>query len=159
MRRTLQIGVAIVAFIATTAPIAHVLEMPSKLVLNGPLWLSVQQHLYRGWGPVFGPVEIFALALSAAMFLMAKGDRAQRRAYLVATLCYAGMIGVFFLYNNPVNQALNGWTAATLPGNWPDYRLEWEVGHATSALLSLIAFAAGLRAFFQERVAAGQLGS
>ena len=52
----------ILAFIATTAPLAHVLELPSKLTLDGPLWLAVQQHLYRGWGAVFGSVEIAALA-------------------------------------------------------------------------------------------------
>ena len=40
----------IIAFIATTAPIAHTLEMISKLTLDGPLWLGIQQHLYRGWG-------------------------------------------------------------------------------------------------------------
>jgi len=44
----------IIAFIATTAPIAHALEMISKLTLDGPLWLGVQQHLYRGWGEILG---------------------------------------------------------------------------------------------------------
>jgi len=44
----------IIAFIATTAPIAHALEMISKLTLDGPLWLGVQQHLYRGWGRYLG---------------------------------------------------------------------------------------------------------
>jgi hypothetical protein len=43
----------IIAFIATTAPIAHTLEMISKLTLDGPLWLGIQQHLYRGWGEIF----------------------------------------------------------------------------------------------------------
>jgi hypothetical protein len=27
---------------------AHVLELPNKLALSGPLWLEVQQNLYRG---------------------------------------------------------------------------------------------------------------
>ena len=44
----------IIAFIATTAPIAHVLEMISKLTLDGALWLGVQQHLYRDWGRYLG---------------------------------------------------------------------------------------------------------
>ena len=42
------------AFIATIAPLAHVLELPSKLMLDGPLWLAIQQHLYRGWGTPIG---------------------------------------------------------------------------------------------------------
>jgi hypothetical protein len=42
------------AILAVVAPLAHVLELPNKLALDGPLWLAVQQHLYRGWGPFFG---------------------------------------------------------------------------------------------------------
>ena len=57
------------AFIATIAPLAHVLELPSKLMLDGPLWLAIQQHLYRGWGTVFGPVEIAALVLSGVLLI------------------------------------------------------------------------------------------
>jgi len=48
----LRTATLIIAFIATTAPIAHVLEMISKLTLDRPLWLGVQQHLYRGWGGI-----------------------------------------------------------------------------------------------------------
>ena len=40
----------IITFIKTTAPIAHTLEMISKLTLDGPLWLGIQQHLYRVGG-------------------------------------------------------------------------------------------------------------
>jgi len=48
--RPLRTANLIIAFIVTTGPIAHVLEMISKLTLDGPLWLEIQQHLYRGWG-------------------------------------------------------------------------------------------------------------
>jgi len=57
------------AFIATIAPLAHVLELPSKLMLDGPLWLAIQQHLYRGWGTLFGPVEIAALVSSGVLLI------------------------------------------------------------------------------------------
>jgi hypothetical protein len=57
------------AFIASMAPLAHVLELPSKLMLDGPLWLAIQQHLYRGWGTLFGPVEIAALFLSGVLLI------------------------------------------------------------------------------------------
>jgi hypothetical protein len=100
-------------FIATTAPLAHVLELPSKLTLDGPLWLAIQQHLYRGWGAVFGPVEFAALA-STAVLLAVTWRTGARRPYGFAVVCYAAMIAVFFVLNAPVNEALNGWTAATL---------------------------------------------
>ena len=64
------------------------------------------------------------------------------RLTLFAAAAYAAMIAVFFIFNNPVNQALNGWTAATLPTHWPAYRLRREIGHAIAALLSVLAWAA-----------------
>ena len=72
----LKTAILIIAFIATTAPIDHVLEMISKLMLDGPLWLGVQQHLYRGWGEIFGPVEIVAF-LSTLALLYSNGEIVQ----------------------------------------------------------------------------------
>jgi hypothetical protein len=43
-----------ISLLATAVPlgatVAHVMELPNKLSLDGPLWLAVQQNLYRGWG-------------------------------------------------------------------------------------------------------------
>ena len=135
----------IIAFIATTAPIAHTLEMISKLTLDGPLWLGIQQHLYRGWGEIFGPVEIIALLSTLILLVLTWRDRSSRRAYLIAMLCYAALLADFFIFNWPVNEALRGWTPVTLPSNWSDYRLRWEIGHALAALLSVIAFVTLIR--------------
>ena len=134
----------LLAFIATTAPLAHVLELPSKLTLDGPLWLAIQQHLYRGWGAAFGPVEIAVLVLTGVL-LADSWRTGTRRPYIIAVVCYAAMIAVFFIFNAPVNEALNGWTATTLPTDWDAYRLRWEVGHAIAAALSVIAFVTLLR--------------
>ena len=58
----------VVAVLALLAPAAHVLEMVNKLALDGPIWLAVQQQLYRGWGPLIGaPTEIAGLMLNAAL--------------------------------------------------------------------------------------------
>jgi hypothetical protein len=130
----------IIAFIATIAPIAHALETISKLRLDGPLWLGIQQHLYRGWGEIFGPVEIAALLSTLALLVVTWRDRSARRAYMIAAVCYAVMLADFFIFNRPVNEALRGWTPATLPSNWSEYRLRWEIGHTLTALFSVIAF-------------------
>jgi hypothetical protein len=56
------------AVAACFAPVAHLLEMPNKLRLDGALWLAIQQHLYAGWGPLVGaPTELFALLALAAV--------------------------------------------------------------------------------------------
>lgn len=141
----------ILAFLATLAPMAHVLELPNKLALDGPAWLFVQQHLYRGWGPIVGaPTEIGALATSLLLLLPRFCGTAARGPTLFAAACYVAMLAAFFIFNAPVNAAVAVWTAATLPSDWPSYRLWWESGHALSALLSLAAFAAVLRACIVE---------
>jgi len=143
--RALRTANLIIAFIATTAPIAHVLEMPSKLTLNGPLWLEIQLHLYRRWGELFGPVEIAALLSALALLSASWRDRAARRTYSIAAQCYAAMLAVFFVFNQPVNTVIAEWTPAALPADWSDYRLCWEIGHALTALLSVFAFVTLLR--------------
>jgi len=140
----------VIAFLATTAPISHLLELPSKLTLDGPLWLSIQQHLYLGWSTFYGPIQILALVVCVVLFVVSRRDPDYRNAYLVAALCYVSMILYFFLFNDWVNQTLAHWTATTLPANWSQYRLKWETGYALAALFSLIAFVTLLHARIRE---------
>ena len=143
----------LLACFAVLAPMAHVLELPDKLALDGPLWLAVQQHLYRGWGPFIGaPVELGALATTATLLVLRR-HRAARAPTAAALIAYAAMVLAFFLFNRPVNEALSGWTVATLPADWPSYRLQWELGHATSATLSLAALGCVLWARLLEDAA------
>jgi hypothetical protein len=133
----------VLAFFAFLAPAAHLMELPGKMMLKGPTWLEVQQHLYRGWGPLFGgPIEIAALLVGLALLL--RGD-SYRIAAVIPVFCYAAMIAVFFLFNNPVNVALSHWTVSTLPKNWMEYRLRWEIGHAISAVLSGVGLICSLK--------------
>jgi hypothetical protein len=142
----------VIAVLALTAPVAHVLELPNKLALDGPLWLAVQQHLYRGWGVVFGPVEILALASSILLAVLRRRNRRAFAPTLVAVIAYGAMLAVFFLFDAPVNRALSGWTAERLPPDWTAYRLRWEIGHALAALAALIALVALRRARLAETV-------
>ena len=50
------------------------------------------------------------------------------------------MLADFFVFNRPVNEVLSSWTLATLPADWNNYRVRWEIGHALTALFSVIAF-------------------
>jgi Domain of unknown function (DUF1772) len=143
-----------ISLIATALPLgattAHLMELPNKVTLDGPLWLAVQQNLYRGWGPVVGPFEIIAAVSAWALLYMVRGRRAAFALTSIAALCLSAMLAVFFVFNAPVNAAVAGWTPAALPSDWPDYRLQWESGHAISFVLALVAFCALLRAAFVE---------
>ncbi len=136
---------------ATLTPLAHVLELPNKLALDGSLWLAVQQHLYRGWGPLLGaPAEIGALITSLGLLFARRARARERWLTTVAVAAYAAMLATFFVLNAPVNDAVNGWTSASLPNDWPAYRMRWEIGHALAALMAVIGLAAVLRAWFAE---------
>jgi hypothetical protein len=143
---------AIISF-AVTAPMAHVLELPNKFSLDGPLWLSVQQQLYRGWGAVFGPVEILSLLTTLLLVWLRRRNGPAFRASVFAAVIYAVMLATFFIFNAPVNAAFNSWTVADMPADWPDYRWRWEVGHAIAAALSIVGWLALLRASFKDRSA------
>src|SRR5258708_25964290 len=141
----------LLASVAVTAPMAHVLELPNKLGLDGPSWLMIQQRLYRGWGSVFGPVDIAAIAVGLAIAWIVRHDRLALRSIVVAVGIYAAMVAVFFIFNAPVNAAFSGWTAATMPDDWTRYRTQWETGHALTALLSLAALVFVIRACTRVR--------
>jgi hypothetical protein len=140
----------VLAALALSAPMAHLLELPNKLAPDGALWLAVQQHLYRGWGVVFGPVEILALVAAAALAAWRRRDAGAFAPTLVAVVAYAAMLAVYFAFNRPVNQAVGGWTADTLPPDWPAYRARWETGHALAAFAALVALLALIRARLVE---------
>ena len=52
--RWLALGCTVIPL---SAGLAHAFELYNKMMLDGPLWLAVQQHLYRGWGPLIAPFE------------------------------------------------------------------------------------------------------
>jgi hypothetical protein len=146
----------IFAIVAALPPLAHVLELPNKLTLDGTIWLAVQQQLYRGWGPFLGgPAEIGALATSLVLLVARRADAKCWRPTLIAAMAYAAMIATFFVFNAPVNGAVREWTPASLPNDWPAYRLRWEAGHAIAAVLSVAGLIALLRVRILEGVRAG----
>ena len=137
----------ILAILAAMPPLAHVLELPNKLALDGELWLAVQQNLYRGWGPFLGaPAEIGALATTLTLLVVRRANGGTQLLRVIAAMAYTAMLAAFFVFNAPVNEALNGWTSATLPSDWATYRLRWEAGHALAALMSVVGLVALVRA-------------
>ncbi len=149
--RYINLGFAVLVVLA---PMAHVLELPNKLALDAGLWLAVQQHLYRGWGPFLGgPTEIGALLTSLWLIYLRQRSSAVLWATVLAGAGYAGMLVAFFLFNEPVNVAVSAWTPTSLPTDWTSYRARWEAGHAIAAMLSVMSLAALVWAFEKERKA------
>jgi len=107
------------AFLACLAPMAHLLELPNKFHLDGPMWLAVQQNLYRGWGPFIGaPTEMGGLILSLVLLAINRVSAQPALFFGLAAVAYGGMLLSFLLLNAPVNEAVNRWTPATLSVDW-----------------------------------------
>src|SRR5262249_40850198 len=59
---------------------------------------------------------------------------------LLAFLCIALTLVVFFIWTYPANEATNNWTM--IPDNWEQLRTEWEYSHAANAVITFAAFCA-----------------
>jgi len=66
------------------------------------------------------------------VFRLWRGRRPGLRPALAAALCVSTGL-VWALAVAPVNAALNGWTAATLPADWSAWLDRRETGHAVHA--------------------------
>ena len=125
---------------------SHLLEMPRKLAWGPELYRDVQHTLYLYFAIVGAPAESGAiLCLAVLCFLI----RRRRRSFwltLIASICVATRLVVRFVLVSPANHQMSQWTTPPLPETWPDTwldtRRQWEFGHAVSAVLDLIGFAA-----------------
>jgi len=122
---------------------AHAMELPAKIHLPRDEYL-VAQKLYRGWAFV-APVVMLALVATGLLVDQARAAGvAALAAAAVAFACIAATQAVFWAFTFPVNRTTKNWTEA--PRHWMVLRRRWELSHAVSAVLNLIAFAAALLA-------------
>lgn len=112
--------------------LAHLLELPNKIVLGRDAYLQAQQ-LYRGWA-LLGAVVLPQVVVCAAL-----AWRLRRSGHavpaLLAAVCALGAQVVFWTFTFPANAATTQWTM--LPEDWERLRTQWEVSHAAGALLNL----------------------
>lgn len=121
---------------------AHVMELPGKLQLPGPVWLTVQQTLYNTFGPFASVVEPLGILLAWLLALLLRREKQAGRLVLAAAICTSVGLAVWFAVVSPMNVRLNGWTPATLPSDWTACRDQWEAGHVAHAALFAVAFCA-----------------
>lgn len=128
------------------------LEIPGKLTLGPADWLTVQQHLYVGFGVVGGAIEVVSILLTwLVVFAMPRGRSGRMWTLFAALGVTAGLVD-WALVVSPMNGVLNAWTAQTIPADWTAVRNRWEIGHAVQAALFLAAFCALIVAPLIERV-------
>ncbi len=139
---------AIVLTALALAPgLAHVLELPNKIVLDRQDYLVVQ-GLYRGWSLLY-IVLLGALTANAVVFLLSRRRGAAAGWALVATLLLVASLAIFFVWTYPVNQITANWTVA--PPDWQALRARWEYSHAANALVTFLALCAAAAAGLMTR--------
>lgn len=121
--------------IALGAGLAHLFALPNKIHLPPEEYLTVQQ-IYRGWA-LLGIVLGMALISTLVLTLMVRRKPKAFVLTLIALLCIAGSLLVFFIFTYPANQRTENWTV--LPDDWQQLRSQWEYSHAANAILYVIA--------------------
>ena len=117
--------------------LSHVLQAPGSRDLDAAAWLAVQHAFYGGFAIVGGAAEVAGVIAAAIVAVrLWHRHRTQALAHLAAALCLAGTLASYAVGNRPVNGAVAGWTARTVPPDWPSFRDQWEAAHAVSAALS-----------------------
>jgi hypothetical protein len=117
---------------------AHLLELANKLPLDRDAYMTVQQ-IYRGWA-FAGLVQVAAIAATLWLTLRSRSQTVPMRLASTGFALLLLALASFFVWVNPANSATGQWTVA--PANLEHLRVQWEYGHAASAILTLLAFAA-----------------
>lgn len=127
------------AALACGLTITHDLEMPGKQLLSGAEWLTVQHTFYGGFAIVGGLAEVLGLLTAGLLTYFLRHQRLEVILSLLVALCFAGMLILFAVGNNPLNQQIATWTPQTLPANWHTVRDAWDGFHAASSILASLA--------------------
>lgn len=117
---------------------AHLLELANKIELGETDYFIVQA-IYRGWA-LLGVVTVGALIANLALAIATRGQGPAFAFAVLAFVCMAASLAVFFAFTYPANQATDNWTA--IPADWEVLRWKWEMSHAANALITFVAFCA-----------------
>jgi hypothetical protein len=135
---TIRFCTLVVTVLALIPAATHVFELPNKIDLTKDEYFIVQQT-YRGWS-LFGIAFVAALIGNILLVIAAQRRGEPVALPLVATLCIAAALAVFFVWTYPVNVATTNWK--TQPAEWEALRSQWEYSHAANAALTFVAFCA-----------------
>jgi hypothetical protein len=139
------------AALPLAAALVHVLELPNKLALDGPLWLVVQQQLYAGWAGFMGAFHWVAFFAIWGLAVATMGRFPIFLPTVVSALCISAALAVSVMFVGPLNAILGSWTPASLPVNWAGFRLRWQLLQILEFALLAAGYLYLLRALDRER--------
>jgi hypothetical protein len=141
--RTLQFVTLLFVALVMGTSFAHALEMPAKMRVPGPMWLTFQHTLYANFAIVGGVVEIGSIVTATMLAYRQRRNPEAFRLTALAALCVLVAFAVVWVgFTNPVNQRTAVWTEQSMPPDWARWRSQWEISHVVRYVLHLAAFAA-----------------
>ncbi|HMB90138.1 MAG TPA: DUF1772 domain-containing protein [Rhodothermales bacterium] len=136
--RTWYFFAILLAALLMGTSLAHSLEMPMKMQVDGPLWRTFQHSLYRYFAIIGGPIEIGAILSAAGLAFFARKREQPYPLILIGTACLAAAFLVWLGLVSPVNTQLATWTSAeAIPTDWMRWRAQWEYAHLARFILHL----------------------
>src|SRR3982074_2292649 len=89
-----------------------------KITLPGPLFIAVQNTLYRSWGKKVGAVEIGAFLSTLTVTVLARGKGPIFALSLASLLFLVGKMLLWAVFINPINVRVRASTSERLPADW-----------------------------------------
>jgi hypothetical protein len=136
--KILQFLALVLTALALVPAGAHLLELPNKIDLSEGDYFIVQT-IYNGWA-MLGIVLIGTVLANLFHAIFLRGQGLAFVCALIAFLCIAVTLVIFFAFTFPANQVTGNWTQ--VPADWQQVRTEWEISHAVNAVLTFAAFCA-----------------
>jgi hypothetical protein len=128
--------------LAAGVVLGHVMSRAGKVTVPGPLFVTVQNTLYRNWGKRVGAVEIGAFLSTLVVAFLTRGRGAIFALSLAGLLCLAGMLLVWAVFINPINIRVRASTSESPPPDWALLRDRWHRLHAIRSIFAVVGLSA-----------------
>lgn len=126
---------AISVAICCIPPAVSLFDLLYRLSLSPTQYMAVQQT--NSGVSLFGAAVTAALLLAITHTLTALSDRSAALFSVVASLCLAVAVMIFWLFTYPISAATKRWTVT--PERFETARRQWEYANAINAILTFIA--------------------
>jgi anthrone oxygenase-like protein len=136
--KTWRFCALILAALSMAMAFCHLLEMPSRLAWDAPLWIAntVTGNVFRLFGSVGAAIETLAwiAAMALAILIRHRQPTSFRLTVAGAALLVLAFV-VWWAFVFPVNVEMASWTPQQFPSDWAAWGAQWEYAHAARAVL------------------------
>lgn len=136
--------------LTTGLSFCHLLELPSKMLYDAALYVTLQQTLYTTFQTVGVFVEVGAIASTALLCFLVRQRRSALPLTLFGSLCLVLSLITWLLFIAPTNGEMAHWLVDAVPANWMQWQSQWEYAHACRFFMHLVGLASLLCSVLAE---------